>query len=103
MPVLEFDNVKKSFFGVPVLHGVSFELIEGQILGLVGENGSGKTTIIKLLTRLYQPSQGHITLDGLDLREYSEESLRERLGVIFQDFVHYQFKVGENINNSQGL
>ena len=63
----------------------------------MGENGSGKTTIIKLLTRLYQPSKGRITLDGLDLREFDDQRLRERLGVIFQDFVHYQFKVGENI------
>ncbi len=76
---------------------ISFHLSPGTKLALVGENGSGKTTIIKLLTRLYSPSQGRITLDGLDLQDWDEQALRGRLGVIFQDFVRYQFKVGENI------
>lgn len=79
------------------LQKVSFHLRPGTKLALVGENGSGKTTIIKLLTRLYSPSKGTITLDGLDLQEWQEEALRNRLGVIFQDFVRYQFTVGENI------
>jgi ATP-binding cassette subfamily B protein len=63
----------------------------------VGENGSGKTTLIKLLTRLYEPTSGRITLDGRDLREWSPAALHRRIGVIFQDFVRYQLKVGENI------
>ena len=63
----------------------------------MGENGSGKTTLIKLLTRLYQPSSGRILLDGLDLQEWDAQALRERIGVIFQDFGRYQFLVGENI------
>jgi len=63
----------------------------------VGENGSGKTTLIKLLTRLYVPSSGRITLDGLDLAQWSPAALRRRVAVIFQDFARYQFKVGENI------
>ena len=62
----------------------------GESLALVGENGSGKTTLIKLLTRLYQPTSGRILLDGLDLREWDEAALRERIGVIFQDFTRYQ-------------
>jgi ATP-binding cassette, subfamily B, bacterial len=63
----------------------------------VGENGSGKTTLIKLLTRLYSPTAGRILLDGQDLREWDERSLRERIGVIFQDFARYQMLVGENV------
>ena len=66
-------------------------------LALVGENGSGKTTLIKLLTRLYQPTRGRILLDGLDLRDWDEMVLRQRIGVIFQDFARYQMLVGENI------
>jgi len=63
----------------------------------VGENGSGKTTLIKLLTRLYRPDRGRILLDGLDLNDWQESALRQRIGVIFQDFSRYQFLVGENI------
>jgi ATP-binding cassette subfamily B protein len=64
---------------------------------LVGENGSGKTTLIKLLTRLYQPTSGRILLDGRNLTEWDEQALRERIGVIFQDFTRYQMLVGENV------
>jgi ATP-binding cassette, subfamily B, bacterial len=63
----------------------------------VGENGSGKTTLIKLLTRLYAPTAGRIVLDGQDLSLWDEAALRERIGVIFQDFVRYQMLVGENV------
>lgn len=76
---------------------VSLHLQPGQSLALVGENGSGKTTLIKLLTRLYSPDKGRILLDGLDLRHWDAEALRDRVGVIFQDFGRYQFLVGENI------
>ncbi|MCK6510896.1 ABC transporter ATP-binding protein/permease [Myxococcota bacterium] len=79
------------------LSGVSFHLKPGQKLALVGENGSGKTTLIKLLTQLYTPTSGRITLDGLDIQAWDLDALRQRIGVIFQDFVRYQFKVGENI------
>lgn len=96
---LRFVNVTFSYPGAsePALSDVSFHLRTGQSLALVGENGSGKTTLIKLLTRLYEPSSGYISLDGLDLREWDPERLRQRIGVIFQDFVRYQFLVGENI------
>lgn len=79
------------------LQDVSFHLRPGQKLALVGENGSGKTTIVKLLSRLYQPTAGRILLDGLDLQEWDGEALRARIGVIFQDFVRYQMIMGENI------
>ena len=64
---------------------------------MVGDNGSGKTTLIKLLTRLYTPDEGSILLDGLDLQEWDIQVLHQRIGVIFQNFVRYQFTVGENI------
>jgi ATP-binding cassette subfamily B protein len=81
----------------PAVRNVSLHLRPGQSLALVGENGSGKTTIIKLLTRLYAPTAGRITLDGLDLAEWNPAALRRRVGVIFQDFARYQLTVGENI------
>ena len=81
----------------PALEHVTLHLTPGASLALVGENGSGKTTLIKLLTRLYQPTSGRILLDGRDLREWDEQALRERVGVIFQDFTRYQMLVGENV------
>jgi ATP-binding cassette, subfamily B, bacterial len=63
----------------------------------VGENGAGKTTLVKLLARLYDPTEGRILLDGVDLKEYDIDSLRRNVGVIFQDFVRYDFMLKENI------
>ncbi len=76
---------------------LSFALRAGERLALVGENGAGKTTLAKLLVRLYDPSEGRILLDGRDLREYDVASLRRHVGVIFQDFVRYDFLLRENI------
>jgi ABC-type multidrug transport system fused ATPase/permease subunit len=81
----------------PALSDVTFHLSPGQKLAIVGENGSGKTTLIKLLTRLYRPTLGRIFLDGTDLTAWDVETLQQRIGVIFQNFVKYQFTVGENI------
>ena len=96
---LEFRHVSFSYAGSTdkALTDVSFQIFPGESLALVGENGSGKTTLIKLLTRLYEPTEGNIILDGLDLQEWDVEALRQRIGVIFQDFGRYQFSVGENI------
>ncbi len=69
----------------------------GEVLALVGENGAGKTTIVKLLSRLYDPTEGRILLDGRDLREYDLDALRKRVGVVFQDFVRFHFTAAENI------
>src|SRR5262249_18389522 len=68
---------------------------------LVGANGAGKTTMVKLMTRLYDPTEGQILLDGVDLREYDVEELRQRIGVIFQDFVRYHTTARENIGFGQ--
>lgn len=96
---LRFENVSFTYEGnaKPALTDVSFHLKPGQKLAIVGENGSGKTTLIKLLTRLYTPDAGRIVLDGLDLQAWDRETLQQRIGVIFQNFVRYQFTVGENI------
>jgi ATP-binding cassette subfamily B protein len=76
---------------------VNFQLRPGEKVALVGENGAGKTTLTKLLARLYDPTEGRILLDGVDLREYDLPSLRRAIGVIFQDFVRYDFRFDENI------
>src|SRR3954470_24041700 len=79
------------------VRGLDFTLAPGERLALVGENGAGKTTLVKLLARLYDPTEGRILLDGVDLREYDVDSLRRNVGVIFQDFVRYDFVLRENI------
>jgi ATP-binding cassette subfamily B protein len=79
------------------LRHVSLFIPRGQSLALVGQNGAGKTTFIKLLTRLYEPTEGRILLDGKDLRAWDEEALRRRIGVIFQDFNQYQLRFRENV------
>ena len=95
----EFHNVSFSYPGNSrrVLDGINFELHTGERLALIGENGQGKTTIVKLITRLYDPTEGQILLDGIDLREYDLEDLHREIGVIFQDFMRYEMTALENI------
>ncbi len=83
------------------VRGLTFDLRPRERIALVGENGAGKTTLVKLLARLYDPDEGQVLLDGLDLREYDLESLRQNIGIIFQDFVRYDFVLRENIGVSQ--
>ena len=80
-----------------VLQGLNFRLRPSERVAIVGENGQGKTTIVKLITRLYDPTEGQILLDGVDLREYDLEDLYREIGVIFQDFVRYEMTAAENI------
>ncbi|MCB1561791.1 MAG: ABC transporter ATP-binding protein [Xanthomonadales bacterium] len=96
---IRFENVSFRYPGgdAAALYDISLHIRPGESLALVGENGSGKTTLIKLLTRLYAPTTGRILLDGLDLQEWDAGTLRQRIGVIFQDFARYQLPVGENI------
>jgi ATP-binding cassette subfamily B protein len=79
------------------LRGIDLVLPKGQSLALVGENGAGKTTFIKLLAGLYRPTEGRVLLDGKDLRDWDETELRRRIGVIFQDFNQYQLLMRENV------
>lgn len=96
---IRFENV--SFYYPestrPALDSVSLHIKACESLAIVGENGSGKTTLIKLLTRLYTPTHGRILLEGLDLQEWDIDALRDKIGVIFQDFSRYQLTVGDNI------
>ncbi len=96
---IRFENVSFCYAGstTPALDHINLHIQPGESLALVGENGSGKTTLIKLLTRLYTPTEGNIYLEGLNLNEWDIESLRAKVGVIFQDFARYQLLVGENI------
>ena len=96
---VRFEHVTFTYPGAeqPTLIDIDLHIRPGESLALVGENGSGKTTLIKLLTRLYKPDTGRVVLDGLDLQQWDEETLRRRIGVIFQDFARYQLEVGENI------
>lgn len=95
----EFRNVSFAYPGQSrlALTDVNFHLQPAERLALVGENGQGKTTIVKLLTRLYDPTAGQILLDGVDLREYDLEDLWREIGVIFQDFMRYDLTAAENI------
>jgi ATP-binding cassette subfamily B protein len=76
---------------------LDFTIRAGESVALVGENGAGKTTIVKLLTRLYDPDEGRILVDGIDLREFSLNDVRSHIGVIFQDFIRYSFTAADNI------
>ncbi len=94
-----FDDVGFIYPGAErwAVRHLSFTLRAGEVVALVGENGAGKTTLVKLLTRLYDPDEGRILLDGHDLREYDLDQLRGSMGVIFQDFVRYNFTARDNI------
>ena len=96
---LEFRNVSFAYPGSDrfALRNVSFHLGPKEKLALVGENGAGKTTIVKLAVRLYDPTSGQVLLDGVDLREYDLDELRRAVGVIFQDYVQYDMQARENI------
>lgn len=94
-----FENVS---FKYPLsekwaIRNLSFHLQAGQKLALVGENGAGKTTLVKLLARLYEPTEGRILLDGVDIRAYNLQDLRNAIGIIFQDYQRFQMRVSENI------
>lgn len=95
----EFRNVSFAYPGTSraVLKNFNMKLRPGERIALIGENGQGKTTIVKLITRLYDPTEGQILLDGIDLREYSLEDLHRHIGVIFQDFVRFEMTARENI------
>ncbi len=95
----EFRNVSFAYPGTErrVLKDFNLTLRPGERIALIGENGQGKTTVVKLITRLYDPTEGEILLDGVDLREYDLDELHKEMGVIFQDFMRYEMTARENI------
>jgi ATP-binding cassette subfamily B protein len=99
----DFQNVGFRYPGSNrwAVRHLTFTLAPGERIALVGENGAGKTTLAKLLARLYDPDEGRILLDGVDLKDYDLTSLRRNIGVIFQDFVRYDFILKENIGVSE--
>lgn len=96
---IEFHHVSFRYPGStrPVLEDINFHIAPGEIIALVGENGAGKTSLIKLLCRLYDPTAGNITIDGINIREFSPTDLRLKISVIFQDYVQYHLTAKENI------
>jgi ATP-binding cassette subfamily B protein len=98
-----FENVGFRYPGSErwAVRGLTFSFQPHERIALVGENGAGKTTLVKLLARLYDPDEGRILLDDVDLRDYDLDSLRKNIGIIFQDFVRYDFILRENIGVSQ--
>ena len=95
----EFRNVSFTYPGTArrVLSNFNFTLSPGERIALIGENGQGKTTVVKLITRLYDPTEGQILLDGIDLREYDLPDIHKEIGVIFQDFMRYEMTARDNI------
>jgi ATP-binding cassette subfamily B protein len=96
---IEFRDVTYAYEGKdePALKNVSFKIQKGETVAIVGHNGAGKTTLVKLVARLYDPQGGQVLIDGHDVREYDPDELRNEFGVLFQDYVSYQFSARENI------
>ncbi len=96
---IRFQNVSFRYPGTEenVLKNVSFTIQPGERIAIVGHNGAGKTTLVKLLTRLYDPTEGEILLDDRPYSEYDLTEIRKRIGVIFQDYIHYELTLRDNI------
>ena len=96
---LKFDNVTFGYdHNQPVLKGISFEVEPGEMIGIVGRSGSGKTTMVNLLGRFYDPQEGQVLVDGIDVRDISLRELRENVGVVFQDSVLFRGTVWSNLS-----
>jgi ATP-binding cassette subfamily B protein len=96
---ITFDHVSFTYPGgtEPAVAGLSLEVRPGELIALVGENGAGKSTVVKLLLRFYDVDAGAVRVGGIDVRELSPLTLRDRIGVLFQDYASYEFSVRENV------
>ncbi|HYJ38600.1 MAG TPA: ABC transporter ATP-binding protein [Chitinophagaceae bacterium] len=96
---IEFNNVGFTYPGgtEPALKGLNLNMRKGELMALVGENGAGKSTLVKLLLRFYDAQEGSVLVGGIDVKEMNPDVLRNRIGVLFQDFVSYELTVRENV------
>lgn len=96
---IEFKNLNYTYEGSEnnTLNNINIKIRKGELIGIVGENGSGKTTFIKLLCGFYDNYQGEILINGIELKKINPDSLRKRMGIIFQDFNKYEMTLRENI------
>ena len=96
---IEFDGVTFTYPGglEPAVAGLDLRVGPGELVALVGENGAGKSTLVKLLLRFYDPDAGAVRVGGVDLREIPPDTLRGRIGVLFQDYASYELSVRENV------
>jgi ATP-binding cassette, subfamily B, bacterial len=96
---IEFDNVTFTYPGMtePAVVGLNLKIRKGELIALVGENGAGKSTLVKLLLRFYDAQQGKVLVDGIDVKELRPEELRNRIGVLFQDYATYELSIRENV------
>jgi len=96
---IEFDNVTFNYPGgtEPALTGLDLKIRKGELMALVGENGAGKSTLIKLLLRFYDVQEGAIRVGGIDVKDMVPKDLRNRIGVLFQDYATYELTVRENV------
>lgn len=101
--VIRFEHVSFSYGGAPALEDIHFTIRKGQSLGVIGATGSGKSTLVALLLRLYDPSAGQVIIDGQDVRRYEEKTLRKKFGVVFQSDFLMAASVKENIDFERGL
>ena len=100
---IQFHGVSFTYPGMdhPAVSDLNLTIYPGERVALVGENGAGKSTVVRLLLGLYQPTQGRITVDGLDLAEVDPASWRQEVAAVFQDFMRYPLTVYENIGFGQ--
>jgi ATP-binding cassette subfamily B protein len=96
---IEFDNITFTYPGgtEPAVYRLSLDIHKGELIALVGENGAGKSTLIKLLLRFYDVQEGSVKVGGIDVKEMDPEDLRNRIGVLFQDYATYELSVRENV------
>ena len=98
-PSIEFDDVTFTYPGgtEPALSNLNLKIEAGEMMALVGDNGAGKTSLVKLILRYYDPQKGAVRLGGIDLREFDPIELRRHIGVLFQDFVNYELRARDNV------
>ncbi len=100
---IRFEDVSFSYNGVPALRHISFCIGKGESLGIIGGTGSGKSTLVALLIRFYDPDEGRIFIEGRDIRAYDRASLREKFGIVFQNDFLMAASIGENIDFEREL